>query len=220
MIKRALLLALITTLPLFAGVELTGFGGFQWNGSHEFEWYEDYNGSRYYKSGNFDLEHDGNFGIFINKDLGGGTQLELNWTGNKSIAKWRTNSDHSGIPRDGNYSVFSNYWLIGGLKYFGSGANRFKPFANGGIGVMSFIFDDEMIDPQTFFGVSVGLGAKMMLTDRIGLRFGSRFLIPINFDGVGMSFGTGGVSAGAYGHVPVLQGDIHGGLIINLGGGK
>jgi hypothetical protein len=218
-VKKIFLTISIVASTVFAGgLEITPFGGFQWNGSNDFEWYEVTDTHTDMKTGSLDIEHFGNYGIFINKDLSAGTQLELSWTGSKTTAKWWSNSTHTGIPKSGTYDVMSNYWLIGGVKYLAPAQSRLLPFVNAGVGVMSFIFDDTSMDTQTFFGVSVGLGAKVMFSNRIGLRFGSRFLIPVNFQGVGMSFGTGGVSAGAYGHVPVLQGDIHGGLIIKLGG--
>lgn len=225
--KLALLLTMIA-LPLFAEIEVTPFGGIQWNGSGDFNWTEyDKDADPSYTAhwGTFDIEHNGNFGVFINADLPArmGAQLELHWTGNKSVAHWRSNSDN--FP-SGDYDVYINTWQIGGLKYFAPESKKLRPFVNGGLGVTAFLFDDdytygdERLNNQAFFSTSIGIGAKVEITEKIGIRVGSRFLIPINFDGVGFSFGTGGTSAGAYGYVPVLMGDLHGGLVIKFGGKK
>ncbi len=223
--KLALLLTMIA-LPLFAEIEVTPFGGIQWNGSKEIDWVEyPMVGSPRYRSGKLDLDHNGNFGVFINADLPArlGAQLELHWTGNKTVANWNSNSSYYPSTK---YDVYINHWQIGGLKYFVPEGKRLRPFANGGLGVTAFIFDDdytpsgERLNNQAFFSASIGLGAKVDITEKIGLRVGSRFLIPINFEGVGFSFGSGGTSAGAYGYVPILMGDLHGGIVIKLGGGR
>lgn len=224
--KFALLFAMLA-LPLFAEIEITPFGGIEWNGSGDFDWreYNEITGSYRYHSGSIDVEHNGNFGVFLNADLPAraNAQLEIHWTGNKSVARWRSTSKN--FP-SGDYDVYINHWQIGGLKYFGPANKMVRPFVNGGLGVTAFLFDDdytysgERLNNQAFFSTSIGVGAKVNITEKIGLRLGSRFLIPINFDGVGFSFGSGGGSAGAYGYVPLLMGDLHGGLVIKFGGAK
>jgi hypothetical protein len=220
--KKIVLALMLLSASLFAvGIEITPFGGFQWNGSSDdFAWYEDYlvgSGGAWY-SGSFEIDHTGNYGVFVNLDLpDGGSQIELHWTGTQTQSQWRSNSN---LYPDKDFDLMSNYWHIGGLKYF-TPEKRVRPFVDVTVGATAFSFGDNVdLSTQWFFSTSLGLGAKIMFTERIGVRLGGRFLMPLNFSGVGVSFGSGGSSASAYGYVPVLQGDVHGGLIIKLGGKK
>ena len=86
------------------------------------------------------------------------------------------------------------------------------------MGVTAFTFDDkDNLENQSYFSVSVGLGAKIALTQALGIRVGGRVMVPINFTGGGFYFGTGGGGVSGYGYVPILSGDVYGGLVFNIG---
>lgn len=214
--KFLIAIAAMVSISFSMGLEITPFGGFQWNGSNEFSWPEGTAGRWY--TGTFDMDHYGNYGLFVNIDMPArGTELELMWTGCASKGHWRSNSP---TYKSKSFDMYSNYWHIGTLKAIGDPNGMVSPFINTSVGATRLSAKDDYINDEWFFSVSAGLGAKININDKIGIRFGGRFLVPVNFSGVGLSFGSGGSSVGAYGNVPLLQGDVHGGLIIKLGGGK
>lgn len=198
---------LLTAICAQPGIEITPFGAFQWNGTAEF--YE----------GNVEFDHRGSFGVYLNLDLPApGTQLEVSYTGNPTEAHWRPYAGWSTIYPRADSDVFINYWQIGALKSFGPAQSKISPYVQTSIGATYFSFDKSSSSNTAFFSFTAGLGAKVYINKRIGIRIGSRFMVPLDFTGGGFYFGTGGGGTYAYARVPVLQGDVHGGIIIRLGG--
>ena len=64
----------------------------------------------------------------------------------------------------------------------------------------------------------LGLGVKLMFSDRVGIMLRGRLMMPMTFAGVGFYAGTGGAGLTMNSWVAPLQGDFNGGLIIKLGG--
>ena len=209
--KRLVSLLLLTALftPLFSAVEITPVGGLQWNGTVHF-W-----------EGDLGFDHRGNLGVFINVDLqSDANQLELSYTNNPTTARWSPFYGYGDNLPANDFDVVINYWQVGGLKTFGPSDALIRPYGQLSLGLTYFSFSDPQIDGTSLFSVTAGLGVKIMLNDVIGIRLGSRFMMPISFDGVGFYYGNGGGGTSAYGSIPLLQGDIHGGLIIRIGGGS
>ena len=67
------------------------------------------------------------------------------------------------------------------------------------------------------FSLTLGGGAKVFLSDRIGLRFEGRILMPITWGGGGFMVGSGGGGFYLGGGSAILQASLMGGLIIALG---
>jgi hypothetical protein len=65
---------------------------------------------------------------------------------------------------------------------------------------------------QVRFAFTAGLGFKYWITDRLGLRFEARALVPVYFSGGGFWVGTGGASVGLSGGIPFAQFDFTGGI--------
>lgn len=202
--KKILFVIAVITTVVSAKIEITPFGGILFNGQSEFV------------EGNLDFENSGDYGVFINYLLPKGNAVELHWTQSKSKVKWNPNPGYTGIIFGDSVEVYTNYWQIGSLKSFGA-SKLFLPFVNADIGATMYSTKDREIDNSIFFSLAVGAGFKVALGKHFGVRAGGRFLIPLSFDGGGISFGTGGGTVAAYGNVPVLQGDLYGGLTINLG---
>jgi hypothetical protein len=69
---------------------------------------------------------------------------------------------------------------------------------------------------QVRFAFTAGLGFKYWFTDRLGLRFEARALVPVYFSGGGFWVGTGGASVGLSGGIPFAQFDFTGGLSVRF----
>ena len=63
----------------------------------------------------------------------------------------------------------------------------------------------------------LGLGVKIMFSERVGIMLRGRLMMPMNFAGTSFYIGTGGSGLSVNSYVSPLQGDFNGGLIIKLG---
>lgn len=125
-------------------------------------------------------------------------------------------------PGSSDFSNISeNYYLLGGVRYFGR--DNIQPYGSFNIGAAYY----NLTNIDTYyslnssdalrFAIGFGLGLKFMFTERIGLDLHVRCLAPLTFGGVGVGIGTGGASAGVYAGSNFISGDVGGGLVIRLG---
>ncbi|MEN8249251.1 MAG: outer membrane beta-barrel protein [Bacteroidota bacterium] len=78
----------------------------------------------------------------------------------------------------------------------------------------------EQSDDFFRFAVNAGLGVKYYLSDKLGIRFQSRLLVPLYFAGIGIGcgIGTGGTSCGggaSFGS-EIIQFDFTGGVVLRI----
>ena len=57
-----------------------------------------------------------------------------------------------------------------------------------------------------------------MASEKVGIRLQGRLLMPMYFAGVGLPAGTGGGGVSVNSAIPILQGDLTAGLVLQLGG--
>jgi len=67
------------------------------------------------------------------------------------------------------------------------------------------------------FSITAGGGAKVFFSERIGLRFEGRIMMPITWAGGGFAVGTGGSGMYLGGGSAILQASLTAGLIVRLG---
>jgi len=109
-------------------------------------------------------------------------------------------------------------WYQVGVRKSFSSSEKVSPFAGGSVGLTHFVLDsspngyDELALSLAFQG-----GVNVYLSDRIGLRFHARLLVPIQFNGFGFYAGSGGSGVAATAGSYFLQADVGAGLIIRLG---
>ena len=179
-----------------------------------------FGGNIKFYEGKLKIRDNVSYGVIGGVPLSRGSMLEISYTGMNSKAEWRPRYgyDHS-FPSD-DFNVMVNYLTVGGVQeaelannVFGFGALR--------VGAAWFNASSGINDVWRF-AISLGGGAKVFLTDRIGLRIHGNLHIPLYFSGVGMfcGIGSGGSSCGASlnSTSSILQGEIAAGLIFRLGG--
>lgn len=124
--------------------------------------------------------------------------------------------------------VNAQYYHLSLIREFSS--EKVRPFTIAGLGVTNFhpTSKTEILSQPTsgtssvlnsdIWTLSLGLGggAKIAISNRIGLRLQGRMLLPMYFDGVGIYCGSGCGGGATFG-VYFLQLDLSGGIIINLG---
>lgn len=124
-------------------------------------------------------------------DINWGTDLEINYTRMDSRANFRPNHNYPDYDPD-EFDVSVNYFQIGALKSFG-GEDKFKPFGSFSGGVTIFAPKNN-IDNVWRFSITLGLGAKYWITDRVGIIIRGRLMIPMIFGGVGGYYGIRSVA--------------------------
>jgi hypothetical protein len=140
------------------------------------------------------------------------TQAEISWTVSPSHV------DLS--PYYGSNVSFTGTDLY--IHTFQAGAviepkkQKARPFGLLSVGASLFAPSESKYSSEWLFSFALGGGLKYDFSDRVGLRLQARLIVPVQFAGTSIWFGTGGggVSVGAYS--TVAQGDFSGGLYIRL----
>jgi len=93
---------------------------------------------------------------------------------------------------------------------------KVSPFGLLSLGASLFHPLDAKYEDEWRFSIALGVGVKVEMSDKVGLRFQGRLIIPMVFEGTSVYFGTGGggVAVGAY--TAFVQGDFSGGLYYRL----
>lgn len=89
---------------------------------------------------------------------------------------------------------------------------KVSPFGLFSLGATLFTPTEGNYEDEWRFSVALGVGVKVEMSEKVGLRFQGRLMIPMVFEGTSVYFGTGGggVAVGAY--TAFVEGDFSGGL--------
>lgn len=206
--KKLKLLFLTFMFPaiLFAqgGVEIVPFAGYMFGGSVK------------YTQGKLNVSDAMNYGLALLVPVKSLVDIELSYTRMDSKASYRS---YSGYPLYPDYDISSlstNYFQIGGISKFHKGDSKVTPFGSFSLGATWFSADN--IDDVWKFSATVGLGVKIMFSERVGIMLRGRLMMPMTFGGAGFYFGTGGSGLSLNSYITPLQGDFNGGLVFKLGG--
>jgi hypothetical protein len=184
-------------------IEITPFMGYQLNGKIKF------------REGDFKMEDAMSYGGMVSVEVHHQTWGEFVYSRSDTKASFRRFSD----PTENKYNMAMNYFQLGVVREVGE--QRIVPFGTFSGGVTWFQMKDAGVGDEVKLSLAMGGGLKFHLTDRIGLRFQGRLLLPLYLYGGGFYFGvgTGGPSSGLSlgSTVIAAQGDFTGGLIFRIG---
>ena len=203
-LKLLTLIALFPTLLFSQGVEIVPFAGYMFGGSTK------------YTQGKLDVKDGMNYGVSILVPVQALVDVEINYTRMDSRATFRKYSGYPGYNDQDIDNLATNYFQIGGISKFYSSNSMVSPFGSFSLGATWFSSPD-LTDDTWRFSATVGLGVKIMFSDRVGIMLRGRLLMPMSFAGVGFYAGSGGSGLTMNSYVTPLQGDFNGGLIIKLG---
>jgi len=141
-----------------AGREITPFMGYTFGGDLE----------NYSTGVAFEIDESENYGIILGVSDPKGTQYEFFYS-HQPTTLMIDGGLLAGTPL---FDLDVDYFHVGGT--FGKGSGKVNPYVAGGLGVT--YLDPENGDSETEFSFSLGGGVKVMLSDRIGLRFEGRGL--------------------------------------------
>ena len=126
-------------------------------------------------------------------------------------------------PVEDRLSDLAVDWIhLEGTRYFKN--DKVSPFVGAGLGMVIFSPSNENSDiisgglsATTRLSFSLKGGIRIMFTDRVGLNLQGDLLIPVQWGGVYIGAGSGGVSSGASFSSTTLIGGFSGGLVFLLG---
>jgi long-subunit fatty acid transport protein len=194
------LLTGVLPVSLYAqNVELTVLGGWQWTAKVNTT------------EGDIKVSDPGNFEAAIGYYIQPGLQAELSYTYTKAVATIDP-EPASTIPAGFLADVAFHYFLVSGLREIETGNEKVVPYVLGSLGTVYIHPTNSVYDDTWKFAFGFGAGAKIYLSERFGLRLQARLLMPVFFEGLGFWFGTGGADVGYSGAIPIVQGDLSGGL--------
>ncbi|HSG06000.1 MAG TPA: outer membrane beta-barrel protein [Nitrospiria bacterium] len=162
-VRLAALLVLLSA-PASAdwGVELTPFAGFRLGGNFQ----DNTTGL------DLDVDEGESFGLILDVQSTHETQYELFY----SFQKTELQGDGL-FGGDPLFDLDIHYLHIGGT-YLLPG-ERVRPFVGGGLGITYFSPDGPGLDSEVYFSLSLGVGAKIPISKRLGVRLEGRGFLTI-----------------------------------------
>lgn len=193
--------ALFLGSTLAQEIELTGFGGYTFNSKIR----------TYY--GDYKMNDNPNYGGILSVGLAPDVFVELLYNRHDSKIRY---AYLGGIqPLD----MATEYYHVGGLTQLPIANDNIKPFGTVSVGATRFYlkesFDNFYAGSKWTMSAAVGVGAKILIGNALGLRLQARLGLPMTFQGLWI--GTGG--SGASFRIPLVQFDLSAGLILRIGGG-
>ena len=169
------------------------------------------NGDIDFIQGDLTFDNKINYGLALGVATGYGTFVEAIYTFSATTARFRSYD-----PKYENQVISTNinYIQIGGIKEFMDG--QVRPFGTLGIGASGFVPQESGYDSWWSFAMNFGLGVKINLSEKIGIRLQGRMLFPLYYGGAGIYCGSGGCGGGVSASSTMIQGDFMGGLVIGI----
>jgi len=167
-------------------------------------------GSGGFIPGDLDIKNNPAYGIALDFEVRPGTQIELFYERQESEMEFLPNTVGSSTEPLGD--ITTSYYHIGALQGFRRG--NVMPFTGGTIGATS-LDPSEAGETKWMFSFAFHAGAKVYLSERIGLRFNGRLFASFLDASGGLYFGSGGAGL-VIGGSALWQWALGGGLFISL----
>lgn len=202
---KLLFIAFIFPSVIFAqGVEIVPFAGYMFGGSIN------------YYEGKLKIENGMDYGLSLLVPIHDFLDLEVNYTRMDSKASFTPGYGYSAFEY-AETNLATNYIHIGGISKFYKQETMATPFGSFSLGATWFSPSDASFNDVWRFSINLGLGVKIMFSERVGVMLRGRLMMPMYFGSVGMYAGTGGSGVSVNSVVAPVQGDFNGGLIIKIG---
>ena len=93
---------------------------------------------------------------------------------------------------------------------------KVSPFGLLSLGATLFTPTEGDFEDEWRFSIALGGGVKVYLSDKVGLRFQGRLMIPMVFEGTSVYVGTGGAGVAVGAYTAFVEGDFSGGIFFRL----
>jgi hypothetical protein len=144
------------------GLEITPYTGYSIGGTFE----DNTSGAK------LDAEEGGNFGLVLDVSDSPETQYELFY----GFQRTRVTGGGT-FGGDPLFDLDIHYLHLGGTYMFTG--DKVRPYIAGGLGATHFVPHGSGLNPKTYFSLSLGGGAKIPISRRVGLRFEGRGLLTV-----------------------------------------
>ncbi len=161
-------------------------------------------------NGTLKLKGAGNYGAILEFGVRPDLMIQLQYMGSSTYASL---SSYYEIAKA---DVNVNYYQIGIIRPFPVN-DKVEVFGSFSMGATQFAIQEAQYSDEWRFSITLGLGAKIWITDKVGIRLQSRLLAPINWAGLGFFCGTGGCGTSVNAGSTFISGDVSGGLVFRLG---
>lgn len=166
-------------------------------------------GSKYnYYLGYYKLKASDQFGVTVDFTLRNDFQAEFSWIQQQTSVGVQ-NVEYPVEQEVSDITV--NHFQFGVIRTFGY--SELVPFAGLSLGWSTFDPDRSNYGSNSTFTVGIHGGIKYFFSDHVGVRLQSQLLFPIEWGGIYLSNGGGGISAGG----TLVQLNFSGGLILAFG---
>ena len=184
-------------------LEISGYAGYQTN-SH-------INGDngRFRQIGG-DL-YGGSISYPINEDI----RIKLGYSRMTSFVEFE--SYYPALYRSWSTEAFQEFYSIGTEKPIQLSNEKLVPYGTFLFGFSRYKALSGNKEEDYLFTVDLGAGVKYYLSKIIGIQIEAKAQLPMKFDGIYFSYGTGGAGSGAYSRA-MIQGVFTGGIFLQLGG--
>lgn len=192
-----------------ANVELSPFAGYMFGGSLKL--YE----------GKLKVDDAANYGVALDVKIAHDTQIELLWTQMNTRGQFNAYRGFEDLGTN-KFDLNVGYIQIGSVRELDYGkVNPFGVFTLGATyfipGQVSFLDGSSTnVSDEWKFSVTLGAGAKIWVTEKVGIRLQGNLMLPMFWGGAGFSIGTGGSGFSVNAGTSMVQGSFTGGLIFAL----
>ncbi|MEM9053295.1 MAG: hypothetical protein AAGC47_14675 [Bacteroidota bacterium] len=154
------------------------------------------------------------YGVDLSYRLRDRYYINLQWT------RQDTNMDFFGFREIGVESlgdVAVEYFNISALSDLGPSVGPVVPFLGAGVGLVVATPDRRNLETAYRFGFTLQGGARIWLSDKVGLRLRAAMLAPMQWGSGGLFCSTGsGCDVGVSASTTILQGELSGGVVVKL----
>jgi len=170
-------------------------------------------------NGELELSNTGVYGVAIGVEVQKGMQAEFQYSFASTEASFYPYNPYApGMIQGKVADLTVHYFQLGGIRTLERG--KVHPFGLFSLGATWFhptgTTQGVTVEDEWRFSIALGAGVKIWTSDKIAIRLQGRLLMPIYFAGTSVYFGTGGGGVAVSGGVPILQGDLSGGLTFAL----
>ncbi|NCA86794.1 MAG: hypothetical protein EOM83_14705 [Clostridia bacterium] len=192
-----------------AQIEVSPFAGYMFGGSLKL--YE----------GKLKAENAANYGVAVDFKIAPDMQIELMWTQMNTEAQFNTYYGYDNLATR-KFDLNVGYIQIGSVREMDF--DKVHPFAVVSLGTTYFIPSNVTyldgtptdVDSEWKFSMTVGGGAKIWISDKVGIRLQGNLMLPMFWGGAGFTVGTGGAGFTLGAGTSMVQGSFTGGLIFAL----
>ncbi len=199
LIITLLLGALVFQTHAQKNIEIFGLAGYQLNG--------DVTVAR----GELNFDDGVTYGLGLDIPVDRYMQAEISW----SMASSNVSLDEylgTNVPIS---DLYIHTFQAGALVEPNKG-KKVSPFGLFSLGATLFSPTDGKYEDEWRFSIALGVGAKVYLSDKVGLRFQGRLMIPMVFEGTSVYVGTGGAGVAVGAYTALVEGDFSGGIFFRL----